>query len=101
MGGAVEIIKRLIGQKQSVPGAHAIDSLDDPFQKVLLSMYRGDRQRGEGRETYDLDLNTQISTEEGMWIYELCREVAPRATLEIGLAYGFSMLYFLAARSGQ
>ena len=31
-----------------------------------------------------------------MWIYELCRKVKPQATLEIGLAYGFSTIYFLA-----
>jgi len=28
--------------------------------------------------------------------YELCRKVKPQATLEIGLAYGFSTIYFLA-----
>ena len=30
-------------------------------------------------------------------MYKLCREVKPKATLEIGLAYGFSTVYFLAA----
>jgi hypothetical protein len=29
-------------------------------------------------------------------IYELCRKVKPQATLEIGLTYGFSTIYFLA-----
>jgi predicted O-methyltransferase YrrM len=32
-----------------------------------------------------------------MWLYRLCRERRPKTTLEIGLAYGFSMLYVLAA----
>jgi predicted O-methyltransferase YrrM len=40
---------------------------------------------------------TKISPKQGMWLYDLCCKVKPQATLEIGLAYGFSMLFFLAA----
>jgi len=32
-----------------------------------------------------------------MWIYGLCLSVKPKATLEIGMCYGFSSLFFLAA----
>jgi predicted O-methyltransferase YrrM len=32
-----------------------------------------------------------------MWLYNLCRELKPKKTAEIGLAYGFSTLYILAA----
>ena len=33
----------------------------------------------------------------GCGCYELCRKIKPQRTLEIGLAYGFSTVYFLAA----
>jgi hypothetical protein len=48
---------------------------------------------GEDGEKHSLDEITGISPAEGMWIYELCRKVKPQATLEIGLAYGFSTIY--------
>ncbi len=32
-----------------------------------------------------------------MWLYDLCVSVKPKATLEIGMAYGYSTLYLLAA----
>jgi len=60
-------------------------------------MYAGDSQPGTDGERHPIDAATGISPAEGMWIYELCRTVKPQATLEIGLAYGFSTLYFLAA----
>jgi predicted O-methyltransferase YrrM len=64
---------------------------------VLLSMYSGDSQPGVDGGQRSLDPATGISPAEGMWIHELCRQMKPQATLEIGLAYGFSTLYFLAA----
>jgi len=60
-------------------------------------MYAGDSQLGADGEKHSLDPAIGISPAEGIWIYELCRQVKPKATLEIGLAYGFSTLYFLAA----
>lgn len=32
-----------------------------------------------------------------MWLYDLCVSVQAKATLEIGMAFGYSTLYFLAA----
>lgn len=60
-------------------------------------MYAGDSQLGADGERRAINPTVGISPAEGMWIYELCRRVKPLATLEIGLAYGFSTLYFLAA----
>jgi predicted O-methyltransferase YrrM len=74
-----------------------LSSLPQPFRSVLLSMYAGDSQLGADGEKHSVDPAIGVCPAEGMWIYELCRKVKPRATLEIGLAYGFSTLYFLAA----
>lgn len=60
-------------------------------------MYAGDSQIGADGKKHSLDPAIGICPAEGIWIYELCRQMKPQATLEIGLAYGFSTLYFLAA----
>ncbi len=67
------------------------------FRSALLSMYNGEPQLGSDGERHSLDGITRIGAEEGMWLYKLCVEVKPKTTLEIGLAYGFSTSYFLAA----
>lgn len=72
-------------------------SLPEPFRGALLSMYAGKPQLGSDSEDHSIDPATGVSPAEGTWIYELCRRIKPQATLEIGLAYGFSTLYFLAA----
>jgi len=74
-----------------------LSSLPEPFRSALLSMYAGDSQLGTDGEKHSLDPAIGICPAEGVWIYELCRQVKPQATLEVGLAYGFSTLYFLAA----
>ena len=68
-------------------------------------MYAEEPQIGLDGQKYALDGSTKISPAQGMWIYDLCRAQKPANTLEIGLAYGFSTTYFLAAiaenRSGR
>ena len=93
-------LKRMFRRSQqhaSSPPDQILSSLPDPFRSALLSMYAGEPQLGEDGQKYALDGTTNISPEEGMWLYEFCKKVRPRATLEIGLAYGFSTIYFLAA----
>jgi predicted O-methyltransferase YrrM len=79
-----------------MPG-EILTPLPPPFRAPLLSMYSGEQQLGGDGERHDLDETIRISPEQGMWLYGLCRETKPKNTLEIGLAYGFSMFYFLAA----
>ncbi len=74
-----------------------IASLPDQFRFSLLSMYAGEPQIGTDGGLYPLDPATRISPEEGMWIHDLCRQLKPKKTIEIGLAYGFSTIYILAA----
>jgi len=74
-----------------------LSSILEPFRSALLSMYAGDSQLGTDGEKHAIDPAIGISPAEGIWIYELCRQIKPQATLEIGLACGFSTLYFLAA----
>ncbi len=79
------------------PDSITIDSLPPAFKKVLLSMYKNQPQMGTDSNMYELDGGTKITADQGMCIYNLCRKVKPQRTLEIGMAYGFSTIYFLAA----
>lgn len=74
-----------------------LSSLPLPFRSALLSMYNGEQQFGSDGERHSLSKPARIGPEQGMWLYSLCRETKPKTTLEIGLAYGFSTVYFLAA----
>lgn len=60
-------------------------------------MYAGDPQLGIDGQLHPLDANTRVSPAEGMWLFEKCLKLKPVQSLEIGLAFGFSTIYFLAA----
>ena len=72
-------------------------ALDPRFRSRLLSMYRGEPQIGADGQLHPIDDGTKISASQGMWLYDLCLSIKPKSTLEIGMAYGYSTLYFLAA----
>jgi predicted O-methyltransferase YrrM len=74
-----------------------IASIGQPFVDVLCSMYDGNPQVGSDGNTYEIDAVTRLGPQQGMLIYQLLRELKPENSLEIGLAFGFSTLYFLAA----
>lgn len=79
--------------------AKPVPSLEDlrpAFRQRLRSMYSGEPQPGNNG-LVELDKITRISEPRGMWIYETCRRLKPKRSLEIGLAYGFSTIYILAA----
>jgi predicted O-methyltransferase YrrM len=65
-------------------------------------MYLREPQRGDDGLLHPLDRYTRISVPEGLCLYEHCVESHVRSTLEIGLGYGFSTVFLLAAheRSG-
>jgi predicted O-methyltransferase YrrM len=74
-----------------------IASIGEPFVSVLCSMYRNEPQVGAEGKTYAIDAITRIGPQQGMLIYQLVCDAKPDNTLEIGLAFGFSSVYFLAA----
>lgn len=79
--------------KQPLP---SIEGLRPAFRERLRSMYDGEQQAGCSG-TVELDKITRITPEQGMWIYETCLGLKPKKTMEVGMAYGFSTIYFLAA----
>ena len=90
----LEIRRRRVALK---PMEVLLAPLDPHFRSALLSMYRGESQLGADGQMHPIDQTTKICPSQGMWIYDLCLSVKPKSTLEIGMAYGYSTLYFLAA----
>jgi len=76
---------------------NVLSALALAFRSPLLSMYHGEPQLGTDGQLHTIDAVTRISPAQGMWLYDLCRVAKPKSTLEIGMAYGYSTLYFLAA----
>jgi predicted O-methyltransferase YrrM len=72
-------------------------SLGAGFHATLRSMYAGEPQRGAPGTLHDIDDSTRISVSEGMTLYSLCVADNVTSTLEVGLAYGFSTVFLLAA----
>src|SRR5271168_5374992 len=71
--------------------------LPEPFRGTLVSMYSAESMVGIDGQNHAIDTLTRISPTQGIWLYEQCRSTKALATLEIGLAYGFSAVFFLAA----
>ncbi|MCC6911888.1 MAG: class I SAM-dependent methyltransferase [Flavobacteriales bacterium] len=72
-------------------------NMDDPFRAALLSMYNGLPQKGSDGAVHKINDTARISPEQGTWMYEVTLALKPTSILEVGMAYGFSSLYFLAA----
>jgi predicted O-methyltransferase YrrM len=84
-------------QGQTDAGAASLAVVGEPFAAALKSMYERKPQRGTDGVLHEIDGATRINMDEGLWMHELCRKIKPGRTMEIGFAYGFSTVYFLAA----
>jgi len=93
----LNLFSRRVPAPENVLPLDLLDDLDDPFKSALLSMYRADPQLGADGQRHNLDTTVKISPEEGMWLFGECRRLRPQRTLEVGLGYGFSTLFFLSA----
>lgn len=80
-----------------VEAENTIVSLDPYFRSALASMYRGEPQFGSDGQFHSIDKKTRTHPENGMWIYDFYRSTKPKSSLEIGLAYGYSTLFIMAA----
>lgn len=77
--------------------AHGLSALDARFRRVLESMYAREPQRGADGLLHEIDRYTRVSAAEGMALYGACVGSGITRTLEVGLAYGFSTVFLLAA----
>ena len=68
----------------------------DP-RELLDSMYRNEPQLGSDGQLHAIDAITRIPPEEGALLVQLHAMLKPQQTVEIGLGYGFSTLFFMMA----
>jgi len=71
--------------------------IPEPFRSALISTYAGEPQLGSDDAKHPVDGITKIGSRQGLWLYNLCCEKKPARILEIGLGFGYSTVYFLAA----
>ena len=71
--------------------------LGESYRDALASLYDGEPQLGEDGRRHPIDATTRISVAEGMTLHGLCVAAGATSLLEVGLAYGFSTVFLLAA----
>ena len=77
----------MFSKKQQTLPDEILSPLPQPFRSALVAMYNGEPQLGSDGEPHSLNRVVLIGRDQGMWLYNLCREARPKAALEIGLAY--------------
>lgn len=73
------------------------DNFSVDIKDKLDSMYNNEKQLGSDGKLHDIDKHTRIFEDAGMDLHDLTIATNAKSTLEIGLAYGFSTLFFLEA----
>ena len=79
------------------PAVELLAPVKESYRAALLSLYGGHPQRGSDGGIHEIDSFTRVRPEQGMWMYEVTLALKPTSILEVGMAYGYSSLYFLAA----
>lgn len=95
---------RPLNPHEGAASAHELqqlNSLGEPFAGHLRRMYRSEPQLGADGVLVPIDETTRISVAEGLALVDLVRSTATDRTMEVGLAYGFSTVYLLAALAGR
>jgi predicted O-methyltransferase YrrM len=98
------LIRRFMGRQKAASAeapvadpAEVLSALDEPFRSTLIRMYGANSLPGSDGQMHPFYRETGIPAEQGRWMYDLCRSTKASRTLEVGFAYGFSTLFFLAA----
>lgn len=89
--------KHIFTQDKQKNISSIIEPLPLEFKKSLISMYEKQDQMGSDGKMYKLDASVKITPEQGMCIFNVCKKIKPKRTLEIGFANGYSTIFFLAS----
>ncbi|RIL07671.1 MAG: hypothetical protein DCC71_02155 [Proteobacteria bacterium] len=73
--------------------------MDPRCEALLEELYTQTQQPGLDGQMHPVDLQTRISRAQGEFLHRFTLERGAERTLEIGMAYGFSTLYLLAAHA--
>lgn len=77
--------------------AELLAELPPSARRTLLSLYAREPQLGEDGAWHAIDATTRIKPSEGLELQRLIQLVSARSVLELGLGYGFSTQFLLAA----
>jgi predicted O-methyltransferase YrrM len=91
----VRLLKRRPPPEPTVE--EVLSPLAEPFRSTRVSMYRAESLEGSDGQQHPVDNHTRISPSQGMWLCDQGRSMEPGSTLDVGFAYGFSAVFFLAA----
>jgi predicted O-methyltransferase YrrM len=83
-------------EADSVP-VEKLQLLGQPFATALTSLYLHEPQLGTDGVPHRPALGDGIKISEGLFMFDLARRVQARKTMEVGLASGYSAVFFLAA----
>lgn len=75
--------------------------MDAHCAALLDELYTKPEQPGHDGAMYAMDARTRISREQGEFLHRFALEQGAERTLEIGMAYGFSTLFLLAAHADR
>jgi predicted O-methyltransferase YrrM len=90
-------IARFLGVSvRETPDFTLLEIIPDHIRMELISLYKGEAQLTKDGSFGQMDDKTKISISQGLWLYNFCIDHKVLRTLEVGLAYGFSTLYFIA-----
>jgi predicted O-methyltransferase YrrM len=84
-------------ENQRLLEARLAATLPQPFSRLLESMHKHELQLGVDGVRYPLQPATGVRISDGLYLFDLSRQVKPVRSAEVGFAEGFSTLYFLAA----
>lgn len=82
-------------------GLTALTALPAVPCRTLAALYARQPQPGDDGGLYAVDASTRIELEEGLELMSLVAQTGSSSVLEIGLAYGFSSQFLLAALQQQ
>jgi predicted O-methyltransferase YrrM len=90
-------LSRLVGiATKPTQDLTALEIFPDHIRRELASLYKNEAQLTKDGTFEPIDKATRITASQGIWLYNFCIAQKVERTLEIGLAYGFSTLYFIA-----
>lgn len=73
--------------------------METTIPALLEDLYQGEEHLGSDGQRHRIDTKTRISRAQGEYLQQLALESGAERTLEVGMAYGFSTLFLLAAHA--
>ena len=71
--------------------------LPENVRRLAESMYRGEPQRGSDGEMHAIEPGAGIGRDSAAYLFAVAERLRPEVSIEVGISYGFSTVFLLAA----